>query len=112
VQEKLKVALSERAKDVRVTMRLVDSPACIVVEEGDMSAHLARLLKQAGQQAPKVLPILEVNAQHALVKRLERDDAHFDDLAHLLFDQAWLAEGGQLDNPAEHVQRVTRLLTA
>jgi molecular chaperone HtpG len=112
VQEKLKAALKDRAKDVRVTTRLVDSPACIVVEEGDMSAHLARLLKQAGQQAPKALPILEVNAGHALVKRIEHDEAHFDDLAHLLFDQAWLAEGGQLDNPAEHVQRVTRLLTA
>jgi molecular chaperone HtpG len=112
LQEKLKVALKERAKNVRVTTRLVDSPACIVVEEGDMSAHLARMLKQAGQQAPKGLPILEVNAQHALVKRIEHDDAHFDDLAQLLFDQAWLAEGGQLDNPAEHVQRVTRLLTA
>ena len=112
IQEKLKAALKERAKDVRVTTRLVDSPACIVVEEGDMSAHLARMLKQAGQQAPKVLPILEVNAEHALVKRIETDEAHFDDLAHLLFDQAWLAEGGQLDNPAEHVQRVTRLLTA
>ncbi len=112
VQEKLKAALKDRAKDVRVTTRLVDSPACIVVEEGDMSAHLARLLKQAGQQAPKALPILEVNAEHALVKRIERDEVHFNDLAHLLFDQAWLAEGGQLDNPAEHVQRVTRLLTA
>jgi molecular chaperone HtpG len=110
VQERLKAALKDRAKDVRVTTRLVDSPACIVVEEGDMSAHLARLLKQAGQQAPKALPILEVNAEHALVKRLEADEAHFEDLAHLLFDQAWLAEGGQLDNPT--VQRVTRLLTA
>ena len=112
LQEKLKTALKDRAKDVRVTTRLVDSPACIVVEEGDMSAHLARMLKQAGQQAPKGLPILEVNAQHALVKRIENDTAHFEDLAHLLFDQAWLAEGGHLDNPAEHVQRVTRLLTA
>ena len=112
IQEKLKAALKERAKDVRVTTRLVDSPACIVVEEGDMSAHLARMLKQAGQQAPKTLPILEVNAEHALVKRIETDEAHFDDLAHLLFDQAWLAEGGQLENPAAHVQRVTRLLTA
>ena len=112
VQDKLKAALKERAKDVRVTTRLVDSPACIVVEEGDMSAHLARMLKQAGQQAPKALPILEVNPQHALVKRLESDEAHFEDLAHLLFDQAWLAEGGHLENPAEHVQRVTRLLTA
>ena len=112
VLEKLKTALTARAKDVRVTSRLVDSPACIVVEEGDMSAHLARMLKQAGQQAPKTQPILEVNPSHALVKRLEADESHFDDLANLLFDQAWLAEGGQLDSPAEHVQRVTRLLTA
>jgi molecular chaperone HtpG len=112
VLEKLKAALKDRAKDVRVTTRLVESPACIVVEEGDMSAHLARLLKQAGQQAPASQPILEVNAEHPLVKKLTQDEARFDDLAHLLFDQAWLAEGGQLDNPAEHVQRVTRLLSA
>jgi molecular chaperone HtpG len=111
VLERLKEALKGRAKDVRVTTRLVDSPACIVVEEGDMSTHLARLLKQAGQQAPQSLPILEVNAEHALVKRLE-SDARFDDLAHILFDQAWLAEGGQLENPADYVQRVTRLLSA
>ncbi|MFN6993851.1 MAG: molecular chaperone HtpG [Aquincola tertiaricarbonis] len=112
VLEKLKTALKDRAKDVRSTSRLVDSPACIVVEEGDMSAHLARMLKQAGQQAPKTQPILEVNPAHALVKRLEADESHFDDLANLLFDQAWLAEGGQLESPADHVQRVTRLLTA
>jgi molecular chaperone HtpG len=112
VQEKLKAALKDRAKDVRVTTRLVDSPACLVVEEGDMSGHLARMLKKAGQKTPASQPILEVNAQHALVKRLESDDKHFDDLAHLLFDQAWLAEGGQLEDPASHVQRVTRLLTS
>jgi molecular chaperone HtpG len=112
MQEKLKAALKDRAKDVRVTTRLVDSPACLVVEEGDMSGHLARMLKQAGQKTPTSQPILEVNAQHALIKRLESDEKHFDDLAHLLFDQAWLAEGGQLDDPAAHVQRVTRLLTA
>jgi molecular chaperone HtpG len=110
--EKLKAALKDRARDVRVTSRLVDSPACVVVEEGDMSTHLSRLLKQAGQEAPKTLPILEVNAQHALVRRLQADEPRFDDLAHLLFDQAWLAEGGQLDDPAAHVQRMTRLLTA
>jgi molecular chaperone HtpG len=110
--EKLKAALKDRARDVRVTSRLVDSPACVVVEEGDMSTHLSRLLKLAGQEAPKTLPILEVNAQHALVRRLQADEPRFDDLAHLLFDQAWLAEGGQLDDPAAHVQRMTRLLTA
>jgi molecular chaperone HtpG len=109
--ERLKTALADRAKDVRVTTRLVDSPACIVVDEGDVSNHLARMLKAAGQDAPKAQPILEVNPEHALVKRLQADDARFDDLAHLLFDQAWLAEGGQLENPADYVQRVTRVLT-
>lgn len=110
--EKLKTALKDRAKDVRVTTRLVDSPACVVAEEGDMSAHLARMLKQAGQDAPKAQPILEVNPEHALVKRLAGDDARFDDLAHILFDQALLAEGGQLEDPAAYVSRVTRLLAA
>jgi molecular chaperone HtpG len=111
VLERLKAALKERAKDVRVTTRLVESPACIVVDEGDISGHLARLLKQAGQDAPKSLPTLEVNADHALVKRLE-SDARFDDLAQILFDQALLAEGGQLEDPAAYVQRVNRLLAA
>ncbi|MEO7853120.1 MAG: molecular chaperone HtpG, partial [Rubrivivax sp.] len=111
VLERLKIALKDRAKDVRVTTRLVDSPACIVVDEGDMSGHLARLLKQAGQDAPKSLPTLEVNASHALVKRLESDE-RFDDLAQIIFDQALLAEGGNLEDPAAYVQRVNRLLVA
>jgi molecular chaperone HtpG len=111
VLERLKTALKDRAKDVRVTTRLVESPACIVVDEGDMSGHLARLLKQAGQDAPKSLPTLEVNASHALVKRLESDE-RFDDLAQIIFDQALLAEGGHLDDPAAYVQRVNRLLAA
>jgi molecular chaperone HtpG len=109
VLEKLKAALKDRAKDVRTTSRLVDSPACIVVEEGDMSSHLARMLQQAGQAAPKSMPILEVNPEHALVKRLD-SDARFEDLAHVLFDQALLAEGGRLDDPAAYVQRVNRML--
>ncbi|MBX3634867.1 MAG: molecular chaperone HtpG [Rubrivivax sp.] len=109
--EKLKAALKDRAKDVRTTTRLVDSPACIVVDEGDMSAHLARLLKQAGQGAPRSMPILEVNAEHALVKRLETS-VHFDDLANILFDQALLAEGGQLEDPAAYVRRVNALLVS
>ncbi len=109
VLDRLKEALKDRAKDVRVTTRLVDSPACLVVEEGDMSGHLARLLKQAGQSAPKSLPTLEVNADHALVKRLD-GNAHFEDLAHILFDQALLAEGGQLEDPAAYVKRVNALL--
>ena len=109
VLERLKEALKDRAKDVRVTTRLVDSPACLVVDEGDISGHLARMLKQAGQEAPKARPILEVNAEHALVKRLE-SSAHFDDLAHILFDQAMLAEGGTLEDPAAYVKRVNALL--
>ncbi len=109
--DRLKLALKDRVKDVRVTTRLVDSPACLVVEEGDVSGHLARLLKQAGQDAPKGLPTLEVNVEHALVKRLD-GNAHFDDLAHILFDQALLAEGGQLEDPAAYVKRVNALLVA
>ncbi|MFZ4650223.1 MAG: molecular chaperone HtpG [Rubrivivax sp.] len=111
VLERLKTALKERARDVRATTRLVDSPACIVVEDGDMSAHLSRLLKQAGQAAPATQPILEVNPGHALVQRLQSDE-RFDDLAQILFDQALLAEGGQLEDPAAYVQRVNRLLAA
>jgi molecular chaperone HtpG len=109
--ERLKASLKERAKDVRVTTRLVDSPACLVVEEGDMSGHLARMLKQSGQAAPAGQPILEVNTGHALVKRLESSE-HFDDLANILFDQALLAEGGQLEDPAAYVKRVNALLAA
>jgi molecular chaperone HtpG len=111
VLDRLKEALKDRAKDVRVTTRLVDSPACIVVDEGDVSSHLARMLKQSGQDAPKSQPILEVNPEHPLVKRLDTD-ARFDDLAHILFDQALLAEGGHLEDPAAYVQRVNRLLVA
>ncbi|MBA4177636.1 MAG: molecular chaperone HtpG [Leptothrix sp. (in: Bacteria)] len=114
VLERLKASLKDRAKDVRASTRLVDSPACIVVDEGDMSSHLARMLKQAGQSAPKSLPILEVNPEHALVKRLEgtaEGEPRFDDLAQILFDQALLAEGGQLEDPAAYVRRVNALLT-
>jgi molecular chaperone HtpG len=109
--DRLKLTLKDRAKDVRVTTRLVDSPACIVMEEGDASSHLARMLKQAGQTAPVAMPILEVNTEHALVKRLEAS-AHFDDLAQVIFDQALLAEGGHLEDPAAYVRRVNALLAA
>ncbi|HEV7914306.1 MAG TPA: molecular chaperone HtpG, partial [Albitalea sp.] len=111
VLDRLKDALKDRAKDVRLTTRLVDSPACLVVDEGDMSGHLARLLKQAGQDAPASKPVLEVNAEHALVKRLD-GSAHFDELAQILFDQAVLAEGGHLEDPAAYVRRVNALLLA
>ncbi|MBA3597308.1 MAG: molecular chaperone HtpG [Methylibium sp.] len=111
VLEKLKEALKDKAKDVRVTTRLVESPACLVVEEGDMSGHLARLLKQSGQDAPAGRPILEINTEHALVKRLDGSE-HFDDLAQVLFDQAVLAEGGHLDDPAAYVRRINSLLVS
>ena len=109
VLDKLKDALKDKAQDVRATSRLVDSAACLVVGEGDLSNQLARMLKAAGQQAPTSKPILEVNAGHPLVKKLEASD-HFDDLAHILFDQALLAEGGLPDDPAAYVKRVNALL--
>ena len=107
--EKLKVALKDKAEDVRVTTRLVDSPACLVVQDGGMSTQLARMLKQAGQPAPELKPVLEVNADHPLVKKLETS-THFDDLANILFDQALLAEGGLPADPAAYVRRVNALL--
>ena len=109
VLDKLKEALKDKAKDVRVTTRLVDSPACLVVEDGDMSNQLTRMLKAAGQKAPDSKPILEVNAEHALVKKLE-GSAHFDDRAHIVVDQALLAEGGLPADPAAYVKRVNALL--
>ena len=109
VLDKLKEVLKDKAKDVRATTRLVDSPACLVVQDGDMSTQLARMLKQAGQPVPEVKPILEVNAQHPLAKKLETGE-NFDDLAHILFDQALLAEGGLPEDPAAYVRRVNQLL--
>ena len=106
---KLKEALKDKAEDVRVTTRLVDSPACLVVQDHGMSTQLARMLKQAGQNAPEVKPVLEVNAEHPLVKKLE-GSVHFNDLAHILFDQALLAEGGMPSDPAAYVRRVNALL--
>ena len=110
--DKLKEALKDKASDVRATSRLVDSPACLVVQDGDMSTQLARMLKQAGQVVPEVKPILEVNAQHPLVKKLEStlDASNFDDLANIIFDQALLAEGGLPADPAAYVKRVNALL--
>jgi molecular chaperone HtpG len=106
---KLKEALKDKAEDVRLTTRLVDSPACLVVQDAGMSMQLARMLKQAGQAAPEVKPVLEVNAEHALVKKLD-GSVHFHDLAHILFDQALIAEGGLPDDPAAYVKRVNALL--
>ena len=109
---KLKETLKDKAEDVRITSRLVDSPACLVVKDHGVSLQMARMLKQAGQKAPDTKPILEINATHALVQKLDRDEAqmHFHDLAHILFDQALLAEGGLPDDPAAYVKRVNALL--
>ena len=109
--DKLKEALKEQVEDVRVTTRLVDSPACLVVKDPGLSMQLARMLKQAGQRVPDSKPVLEINAEHPLVKKLD-GHAHFDDLAHILFDQALLAEGGLPDDPAAYVRRVNALLVS
>ncbi len=118
VVSRMKAALGDKVKDVRVTFRLTDSPSCVVSDDGAISGNLARLLKAAGQKAPESKPILEINPHHKLVRRLKQegadaniDSARFDDWTHVLFDQATLAEGGQLDNPADFVKRVNALLT-
>jgi molecular chaperone HtpG len=110
VLEKMKQTLQDRAKEVRVTLRLTDSPSCLVADEGDVSGYLQRMLKNAGQKAPESKPILEINPAHPLVQKLKADDAHFADWAHTLFDMALLAEGGQLPEPASFVQRMNALL--
>jgi molecular chaperone HtpG len=110
--EKVKASLADKVKDVRVTYRLTDSPSCLVSDEHDPSGNLARMLKAAGQKAPEVKPILEINPQHPAVMRLKYEEARFDDWAALLFEQATLAEGGQLDDPAGFVKRINDLMMA
>ena len=113
VVELVQKALGERVKDVRATARLTDSPACLVVGEHEMSAHLERMLKAAGQPVPEgSKPTLEINPEHVLVKRLaaESDDSRREDLAHVLYDQALLAEGGKLEDPATFVKRINKLM--
>lgn len=111
--ERIKQTLGEQVKDVRVTHRLTDSPACLVSDAQDLSGNLARILKAAGQNAPETKPILEINPTHRLVKRLEGEagDALFADLTHVLFDQALLAEGGTLEDPASFVKRMNSLIS-
>ena len=110
--ERMKKALGETVKDVRVTLRLTDSPACLVADENDMGANFQRMLKAAGQNVPTSKPILEINPHHPLVMRLrdETDEARFGDLAKVLFDQSMLAEGGQLEDPAGFVKRLNQLM--
>ncbi|TAN56301.1 MAG: molecular chaperone HtpG [Betaproteobacteria bacterium] len=107
---RLKQSLGERVKDVRVTQRLTDSPACLVADEHDMSANLARILRAAGQKAPQSRPILEINPSHPIVARLKDETARFDDWAALLYEQALLAEGAALEDPAAFVRRMNALL--
>lgn len=110
--EKVKAALGDKVKEVRVTYRLTDSPSCLVSDEHDPSANLARMLKAAGQAAPNIKPILEINPNHVVVQRLKYEEACFEDWAELLFEQATLAEGGQLDDPAGFVRRINELMMA
>ncbi len=108
--ERIKASLGDKVKEVRITHRLTDSPACLVADEHDMSGNLARLLKAAGQKAPNSQPILEINPTHPVVTRLQAESTHFDDWTAVLFDQAMLAEGGQLDDPAGFVKRINQLM--
>lgn len=109
VVEQLSDALKSKTKEVRVTTRLVDSPACLVTPEGELSPQLVRMLKQAGQAVPDSKPILEINPDHPLVKKLQGSQ-QFDDLANVIFDQAVIAEGGLPEDPAEYVKRINSLL--
>ena len=110
--EKIKTSLGEKIKEVRVTHRLTDSPSCIVADEHDMGGNLARILKAAGQKAPEMKPILEINPKHPAVQRLKYEETRFDDWANLLLEQATLAEGGTLDDPAGFVKRINELMMA
>ena len=111
--ERLQKALGEKLKEVRVTHRLTDSPACLVADEHDPGANLQRMLKMMGQNAPEIKPILEINPQHPMLKKMEllpNEGGHFDDYASVLFDEALLAEGGQIEDPAGFVRKINRLM--
>ncbi|MHA3055960.1 molecular chaperone HtpG [Acinetobacter sp. ANC 4633] len=109
IVDKLSDSLKAKTKEVRVTTRLVDSPACLVTSEGELSPQLLRMLKQAGQAVPESKPILEINPEHPLVKKLDHSE-QFDDLANVIFDQAVIAEGGLPEDPAAYVKRINSLL--
>ena len=110
--ERIKTALGERVKDVRVTHRLTESPACLVADQHDLGANLQRILRSVGQKAPDWKPILEINPRHPLVRRMKADPAgaRLDDMSHILFDQSLLAEGGQIEDPAGFVMRLNQLM--
>jgi len=112
IKAKEELLLGEKVKDVKVTHRLTDSPACLVVGEHDISGNLERILKAAGQNTPESKPILEINPNHELIKKLEKVDENqlFSDYASVIFDQAILAEGGQLDDPIGYVNKVNKFI--
>ena len=110
--KRMQDTLGDKVKEVRISHRLTDSPSCMVVEQHDMAVSMQKILKQAGHQLPEIQPILEINPEHPLVKRLneEQESKRFEDWTHLLFDQAMLSEGGQLEDPAAFVSRMNELL--
>ena len=110
--KRMQDTLGDKIKEVRISHRLTDSPSCLVVEQHDMAVSMQKILKQAGHQLPEIQPVLEVNPDHPLVKRLndETDTKRFEDWTRILFDQAMLSEGGQLDDPAAFVSRMNELL--
>ncbi len=109
--KKIKEALGEKVKEVKISHRLTDSPACIVADENDLGGHMQRLLKAAGQEVPTSKPILEINPKHPIVKTLEKEqDGRFDEISNILLEQSILAEGGQLEDPALFIQRLNKLL--
>ncbi|WP_415036387.1 molecular chaperone HtpG [Azonexus sp.] len=110
--EKVKTSLGDKVKDVRITHRLTESPSCLVADEHDPSGNLARMMKAAGQPMPSSKPILEINPQHPAVARLKTEETRFADWAELLLEQATLAEGGQLEDPAGFVRRINELMLA
>jgi len=110
ITDKLQETLNESVKEVRLTNRLTESPACLVADENDPGANLERIMKAMGQDAPSTKPILEINPEHALIKQLDTGSDVFDEWAQVLFDQAALSEGAQIKDPARYVKLVNKLL--
>ncbi len=108
--EKIKEALGDEVKEVKMSNRLVDSPSCLIAEQNGMGGNMERIMKAMGQDMPEEKPILEINPDHALIEKLEKDEANLDDWAHILFDQAALSEGANLKDPGAYVKRINKLL--
>ena len=112
VVELMKEKLTDKTKEVRITHRLTDSPSCLVLDSNDMGMQMQQIMRAAGQEVPPSQPILEINPEHELIKQLKDmgDQDAFENWSHILFDQAMLAEGGQLEDPAAYVKRVNEML--